>query len=219
MDAASVHSRMSTLEVLRESGVVAVMRGAEPETVVDTAEALVEGGVTALEVTADTPGSTEMIRTLSEELDDEVLVGAGTVLDAATAQSAIAAGAEFVVSPSYHEDVVETCNRYGVLVAPGVMTPTEAVEAFEAGADVVKVFPAKTLGPDHLAAMKGPLAQIPMIPTGGVSTDNAGDYIEAGAVAVGAGSALVDRAAVESGDFDAITERARTFRSVIDEAR
>lgn len=210
---------MSTLDVLRESGVVAVLRGAEAETVVDTAEALVAGGVTALEVTADTAGSTAMIRTLSEELGDDVLVGAGTVLDAATAQSAIAAGAEFVVSPSFHEDVVETCNRYGVLVAPGVMTPTEAVEAFEAGADVVKVFPAATLGPDHLAAMKGPLAQIPMLPTGGVSTENAGDYVEAGAIAVGAGSALVDPTAVRAGDFEAITERARAFRSVIDEAR
>lgn len=210
---------MSSFDTLRESGVVAVMRGAEPETVVDTAKALVAGGVTALEVTADTDDSTEMIRTLSEELDDDVLVGAGTVLDAATAQSAIAAGAEFVVSPSFHEDVVETCNRYGVLVAPGVMTPTEAIEAYEAGADLVKVFPAKTLGPDHLAAMKGPLGQIPMLPTGGVSPDNAGDYIEAGAVAVGAGSALVDREAVEAGDFDAVTERARTFRSVIDDAR
>lgn len=210
---------MSTLDSLRESGVVAVLRGAESETVVDTAEALVEGGVTALEVTADTAGSTEMIRTLAEELGEDVLVGAGTVLDAATAQSAIAAGAEFVVSPSFHEDVVETCNRYGVLVAPGVMTPTEAVEAYEAGADVVKVFPATTLGPDHLAAMKGPLPQIPMLPTGGVSPDNAGDYVEAGAVAVGAGSALVDREAVEAGEFGAITERARTFRGVIEDAR
>nr|WP_313693955.1 bifunctional 4-hydroxy-2-oxoglutarate aldolase/2-dehydro-3-deoxy-phosphogluconate aldolase [Halobaculum sp. XH14] len=210
---------MSTLETLRESGVVAVLRGAESETVVDTARALVEGGVTALEVTADTDGSAEMIRTLSAELDDDVLVGAGTVLDAATAQSAIAAGAEFVVSPSFHEDVVATCNRYGVLVAPGVMTPTEAVEAYEAGADVVKVFPATTLGPDHVAAMKGPLGQIPMLPTGGVSPDNAGAYVEAGAVAVGAGSALVDREAVEAGEFGAITERARTFRGVIEDAR
>ena len=210
---------MSTSEALRESGVVAVLRGADPETVVDTAEALVAGGVTALEVTADTAGSTEMIRTLSTELGEDALVGAGTVLDASTAQSAIAAGAEFVVSPSFHEDVVETCNRYGALVAPGVMTPTEAVEAFEAGADVVKVFPATTLGPDHLAAMKGPLAQIPMLPTGGVTPENAGAYVEAGAVAVGAGSALVDRDSVAAGEFDAVTERAREFRSVIEDGR
>lgn len=204
---------------MRESGVVAVMRGAEPETVVDTAEALVAGGVTALEVTADTAGATKMIATLSEELGDDALVGAGTVLDSETARAAIAAGAAFVVSPSFDEGVVETCNRYGVLCAPGVMTPTEAVEAYEAGAEVVKVFPAKTVGPDHVAALKGPLGQLEIMPTGGVSPDNAGDYIEAGAVCVGAGSALVDRELVEAGEFDAITERAESFRAVIEDAR
>ncbi|MXR41976.1 bifunctional 4-hydroxy-2-oxoglutarate aldolase/2-dehydro-3-deoxy-phosphogluconate aldolase [Halobaculum sp. WSA2] len=213
---------MSTTDAfatMRDSGVVAVLRGAEPETVVDTAEALVAGGVTALEVTADTAGATDMIATLSEELGDDALVGAGTVLDSETARAAIAAGAEFVVSPSFDEGVVETCNRYGVLCAPGVMTPTEAVEAYEAGAEVVKVFPAKTVGPDHVAALKGPLGHLEIMPTGGVSPDNAGDYIEAGAVCVGAGSALVDRDLVEAGDFDAITERAEAFREVIEAAR
>ena len=202
-----------------ESGVVAVLRGAEPETVVDTAEALVAGGVTALEVTADTAGATDMIATLSEALGDDALVGAGTVLDSETARAAIAAGAEFVVSPSFDEGVVETCNRYGVLCAPGVMTPTEAVEAYEAGADLVKVFPAKTVGPDHVAALKGPLGHLEIMPTGGVSPDNAGDYIEAGAACVGAGSALVDRDLVEAGDFEAITERAADFRAVVEAAR
>lgn len=213
---------MSTTDAfatMRDSGVVAVLRGADPETVVDTAEALVAGGVTALEVTADTAGATDMIATLSEELGDDALVGAGTVLDSETARAAIAAGAEFVVSPSFDEGVVETCNRYGVLCAPGVMTPTEAVEAYEAGAEVVKVFPAKTVGPDHVAALKGPLDHLEIMPTGGVSPDNAGDYIEAGAVCVGAGSALVDRDLVEAGDFDAITERAEAFREVIEAAR
>ncbi|WP_435062691.1 bifunctional 4-hydroxy-2-oxoglutarate aldolase/2-dehydro-3-deoxy-phosphogluconate aldolase [Halobaculum sp. EA56] len=213
---------MSTTDAfaaMRESGVVAVLRGAEPETVVDTAEALVAGGVTALEVTADTAGATDMIATLSEELGDDALVGAGTVLDSETARAAVAAGAEFVVSPSFDEGVVETCNRYGVLCAPGVMTPTEAVEAYEAGADVVKVFPAKTVGPDHVAALKGPLGHLEIMPTGGVSPDNAGDYIEAGAVCVGAGSALVDRDLVDVGDFDAITERAEAFRDAIEAAR
>ncbi|QZX98571.1 bifunctional 4-hydroxy-2-oxoglutarate aldolase/2-dehydro-3-deoxy-phosphogluconate aldolase [Halobaculum rubrum] len=213
---------MSTTDAfvaMRESGVVAVLRGAEPETVVDTAEALVAGGVTALEVTADTAGATDMIATLSEELGDDALVGAGTVLDSETARAAIAAGAEFVVAPSFDAGVVETCNRYGVLCAPGVMTPTEAVEAYEAGAEVVKVFPAKTVGPDHVAALKGPLGQLEIMPTGGVSPDNAGAYIEAGAVCVGAGSALVDRDLVDAGDFDAITERAEAFREVIEAAR
>ncbi|MFB9824926.1 bifunctional 4-hydroxy-2-oxoglutarate aldolase/2-dehydro-3-deoxy-phosphogluconate aldolase [Halobaculum roseum] len=212
-------SSTDAFTTMRESGVVAVLRGAEPETVVDTAEALVAGGVTALEVTADTAGATDMIATLSAELGDDALVGAGTVLDSETARAAVAAGAEFVVSPSFDEGVVETCNRYGVLCAPGVMTPTEAVEASEAGAEMVKVFPAKTVGPDHVAAMKGPLGQLEIMPTGGVSADNAGEYIEAGAVCVGAGSALVDRDLVDAGDFDAITERAERFRAVIEDAR
>ena len=212
-------STQETFERVRECGVVAVLRGAEHETVVRTAEALVDGGVTTLEVTADTDGSAEMIRTLSEELGDDASVGAGTVLDSETAQAAIAAGAEFVVSPSFHRDVVETCNRYGALVAPGIMTPTEAVEAFEAGADVVKLFPAATLGPGHLSALKGPLGQIPVMPTGGVSPDNCGEYIEAGAMAVGAGSALVDRDAVDAGEFGRITDNAEAFREAVEAAR
>ena len=212
-------STQETFERVREGGVVAVMRGAESETVVRTAEALVDGGVTALEVTADTAGSTEMIRTLAEELGDDVAVGAGTVLDAETAQAVIAAGAEFVVSPSFHRDVVETCNRYGVLVAPGIMTPTEAVEAVEAGADVVKLFPAATVGPGHVSAIKGPLGHIPVMPTGGVSADNCGEYVEAGAMAVGAGSALVDRDAIDAGEFETITENAEAFRDAIEAAR
>jgi 2-dehydro-3-deoxyphosphogluconate aldolase/(4S)-4-hydroxy-2-oxoglutarate aldolase len=218
---ANVHSNVSTdtFDAIHESGVVAVMRGVDPETLVEIGEALLAGGVTAMEVTADNAGAAEMIRTLEEELGDEAVVGAGTVLDAETAQSVIAAGAEFVVSPSLHTDVIETCNRYGALVAPGVMTPTEAIRGYEAGADVVKVFPAKTVGPDHVAAMKGPLSQIPMLPTGGVDADNAGEFIEAGAVAVGAGSALVPSEAVENEDFEEITRRAEAFTETIEAAR
>ena len=208
-----------TFDAIRESGVVAVMRGVEPETLVEIGEALLAGGVTAIEVTADNAGAAEMIRTLDAELGEEAVVGAGTVLDGETAQSMIAAGAEFVVSPSLHTDVIETCNRYGALVAPGVMTPTEAIDAYEQGADVVKIFPAKTVGPDHVAAMKGPLSQVPMLPTGGVSADNAADFIEAGAVAVGAGSALVPSEAVESEDYAEITRRAEAMTDAVAAAR
>lgn len=213
-------SAQNSLQRIVDSGVIAVLRGANADTVVDTAVALREGGVTAIEVTADTPGAIEMISDVADELDgDETIVGAGTVLDSETCRSALLAGAEFVVSPSLHEDVIETCNRYGAPVAPGVMTPTEAVRAYECGADVVKVFPASTLGPGHLSSMKGPLGQIPMIPTGGVTVDNAGDYIEAGAVAVGAGSALVDDEACANGDFETITETARRFSEAVESAR
>ena len=206
-----------TLSQIADSGVVAVLRGVDPDQLVGIVEALQAGGVDVVEITADTPAVTDLIGTLTDTFDD-LVVGTGTVLDAETAQSTIAAGAAFVISPSLHLDVIETCNRYGVVCAPGVMTPTEAIRGYEAGADFVKVFPAKTVGPDHLAAMTGPLGHIPMMPTGGVSPDNAGDYVEAGAFAVGAGGALVDYEAAARGDYDVITETAQAFTRVIGEA-
>ena len=208
-----------TLSRLDDSGVVAVLRGVEADQLIEITEALREGGVTAVEITADTPDVAEKLGDVAGSFDDEVVVGTGTVLDSETARTTLMAGAEFVVSPSLHEDVIETCNRYGAVTAPGVMTPTEAVRGYEAGADFVKVFPAKTVGPAHLGAMKGPLGQIPMMPTGGVSPDNAADYIDAGAFAVGAGGALVDYDAAERGDYESITETAREFTRVVEEAR
>ena len=207
-----------TLSRIADSGVVAVLRGVDADQLVGIAEALQAGGVDVVEITADTPAVTDLIETLTDTFDD-LVVGTGTVLDAETARSTIAAGAAFVVSPSLHEDVIETCNRYGVVCAPGVMTPTEAIRGYEAGADFVKVFPAKTVGPDHLAAMKGPLGQIPMMPTGGVGPTNAGEYVEAGAFAVGAGGALVDYEAAARGDYEVITETAREFTRVVEDAR
>ena len=207
-----------TLSQIADGGVVAVLRGVDADQLVAIAEALQAGGVDVVEITADTPAVTDLIETLTGTFDD-LVVGTGTVLDAETAQETIAAGASFVVSPSLHEDVIETCNRYGVVCAPGVMTPTEAIRGYEAGADFVKVFPAKTVGPAHLGAMKGPLGQIPMMPTGGVGPDNAGDYVEAGAFAVGAGGALVDYEAAARGDYEVITETAREFTRVVEDAR
>jgi 2-dehydro-3-deoxyphosphogluconate aldolase/(4S)-4-hydroxy-2-oxoglutarate aldolase len=207
-----------TLSRIADSGVVAVLRGVDADQLVGIAEALQAGGVDVVEITADTPAVTDLIETLTDTFDD-LVVGTGTVLDAETARSTIAAGAAFVVSPSLHEDVIETCNRYGVVCAPGVMTPTEAIRGYEAGADFVKVFPAKTVGPDHLAAMKGPLRQIPLMPTGGVDPTNAGEYVEAGAFAVGAGGALVDYEAAARGDYEVITETAREFARVVEDAR
>ena len=208
-----------TLSRIVDSGVVAVLRGVPADQLIEIAEALREGGVTAVEITADTPDVADLIGEVAGSFDDEVVVGTGTVLDSETARTTLMAGAEFVVSPSLHEDVIETCNRYGAVSAPGVMTPTEAIRGYEAGADFVKVFPAKTVGPAHLGAMKGPLGQIPMMPTGGVGPDNAGDYVEAGAFAVGAGGALVDYDAAERGDYESITETARELVQVVEEAR
>jgi 2-dehydro-3-deoxyphosphogluconate aldolase/(4S)-4-hydroxy-2-oxoglutarate aldolase len=208
-----------TLSRLVDSGVVAVLRGVEADQLIEITDALREGGVTAVEITADTPNVAEKLGEVAGSFDDEVVVGTGTVLDSETARTTLMAGAEFVVSPSLHEDVIETCNRYGAVSAPGVMTPTEAVRGYEAGADFVKVFPAKTVGPAHLGAMKGPLGQIPMMPTGGVGPGNAADYIDAGAFAVGAGGALVDYDAADRGDYEAITETAREFVQVVEDAR
>ena len=208
-----------TLQRIEEAGVVAVLRGVEPDTVEQVADAIVEGGVTALEVTADSPDAMDMIETLTETIGDEALVGVGTVLDSETTRAAIAAGAEFVVCPTFDEGVVETCNRYGIPVAPGVFTPTEAQQAYEAGADVVKVFPAKSGGPGHVSALKGPLGHLNIIPTGGVGPGNAGEYIEAGAMAVGAGGAILDHDAVDDGDYEQLTENAAALVRAVEDAR
>ena len=206
-------------ERIVDSGVVAVLRGVDAERVEPVVDALLEGGVEAVEITADTPGAMEMIRDVAESVGDEALLGAGTVLDSETARAALLAGAEFVVTPTLSREVIETCNRYGVLVAPGVMTPTEAATAYEAGADLCKLFPASTVGPGQVKAIGGPLEQIPLVPTGGVSTDNAADYFEAGAVAVGVGRALVSDADVEAGEYDRITETAAELVDIADEHR
>ncbi|WP_049893824.1 bifunctional 4-hydroxy-2-oxoglutarate aldolase/2-dehydro-3-deoxy-phosphogluconate aldolase [Salinarchaeum sp. Harcht-Bsk1] len=208
-----------TLQRIEEAGVVAVLRGVEPDTVEQVAEAIVEGGVTALEVTADSHDAMDMIETLTETVGDDALVGVGTVLDSETTRAAIAAGAEFVVCPTFDRGVVETCNRYGVPVAPGVFTPTEAQQAYEAGADVVKVFPAKSGGPGHVSALKGPLGHLNVIPTGGVGPSNAGEYVEAGAMAVGAGGAILDHDAVDAGDYEQLTENAAALVRAVEDAR
>jgi len=217
--ASMASTRTRRFDRLVDSGVVAVMRGMDPDVAIEAVTALHEGGVTAVEFTADTPGAMGMIREVAGSFDDEVILGAGTVLDGETARQALLAGAEFVVSPSLHEDVIEVCNRYAAPTAPGIMTPTEAVRATEAGADFVKVFPAATVGPGHLSALKGPLGHVELMPTGGVGLDNAAEFIEAGAICVGAGSALVDDEAIAAGEFEVLTETAAAFVAEIEAAR
>ena len=212
--------RQSVRDRVVESGVIAVLRGIDEEQIVPVARAIHEGGVDALEVTADGTRASEQIAAVDRELEDTgAIVGAGTVLDAPTAQSVIDAGAEFVVSPHTDVETVKLCNRQGVLSAPGVMTPTEAVTALEAGADVLKLFPASTVGPGHIGAIRGPLGDVDVIPTGGISTTNVESYFDAGAVAVGAGSALVDYDAIADGDMDRVRETAAEFVEVIESAR
>ncbi len=209
----------ATLDRIADAGVVAVLRGVDADRAVETARALARGGVGAVEVTLDATGAVEALAAVRTALDDETLVGAGTVMDAAAASRAVGAGAEFVVAPHVDTTVVETANRYGVAAMPGAMTPTEAVRAAEAGADAVKVFPAATVGPAHLRRLRGPLPQIPLVPTGGVDADSVDEFFAAGATAVGAGSALVDDAAVAAGDWDAVEARAREFVGAVADAR
>ena len=203
---------------LVDSGVIAILRGIDPDSALDVASAIVDGGVTALEVTADTDGVTESIDRLSGRFDG-VSIGAGTVLDPETARAVQLAGAEFIVTPTVNRDVIEVGNRYGTPVASGAYTPTEALRAYEAGAEFVKIFPAKTGGPEHIAAIGGPLPQIPLVPTGGIDSANANAYVEAGAVAVGVGSAIVDDAAIAKNDYDAISENARRMVEAVRDAR
>jgi len=203
-----------------DSGVTAVLRGIDEDDIVPVAEAVHEGGVTALEVTADAKRCSEMIAAVDRATaDTDAIVGAGTVMDAAAARNVIEAGAEFVLAPNLNEDVIDVCNREGVVCIPGVMTPTEAAEAMEAGADMLKMFPASTVGPGHIGALQGPLGDVPIMPTGGVSTDNVADYFDAGAVAVGAGSALVDYDAIEREDWDGVRESATAFVEAVEDAR
>ena len=210
--------RTDRLDRISEGGVIAILRGVARDDAVAVADAVVDAGVTALEVTADTPNAMASIEAIADRVDDAV-VGAGTVLDAETARAAQLAGAEFLVTPTVNRGVIRTANRYGTPVVVGAYTPTEAIEAYEAGADAVKVFPAKTGGPDHVAAIGGPLPQIPLVPTGGVGADNAGEYVRAGAVAVGVGSSIVDDEAIADGDSDAIRSNARAVVEAVAAAR
>ena len=212
---------MNAYDRLLESGVVAVLRDIDADAMVETVTALRAGGVTAFEVTVDARDATQLVSTVVEafDTDEETVVGAGSVLDAAGARTAIEAGAEFVVGPTLEPAVIETANRYGVPVAPGVMTPTEALRAAEAGADLIKVFPAATVGPDHLSAIQAPLGELALMPTGGIGPDNVADFFDAGANVVGAGSALIDYDAIERGDFDAVEEHAAAFVAAVEDAR
>jgi 2-dehydro-3-deoxyphosphogluconate aldolase/(4S)-4-hydroxy-2-oxoglutarate aldolase len=197
------------------SGVVAVIRAQSPDQLMPLAAALLEGGVLAIEVTMTTPRAIAGIERLADQLGDRAIVGVGTVLDAHTARDAIAAGAQFVVSPVFDADVVATTKRYGKISVPGAFTPTEILAAWTAGADVVKVFPGTSLGPQYFRDVLAPLPQVRLTPTGGVDLKNAGDWIRAGAACVGVGSSLVTKEALAKGDWPAITATAQAFGAAV----
>jgi len=204
---------------VEDAGVVAVIRLQDPARLRSVIEALAAGGVRALEVTMTVPRAIELIADIAPSLNDEFLIGAGTVLDPGTAGRAIDAGAAFVVSPVFRRDVIAECHRHDRPAMPGCFTPTEILEAWDAGADIVKVFPATSLGPGFFKDVRAPLPHVKLMPTGGVSIENAGEWIRAGAVAVGVGSALLDPKAIAAGDYGSITERARRLVENVRAAR
>jgi 2-dehydro-3-deoxyphosphogluconate aldolase / (4S)-4-hydroxy-2-oxoglutarate aldolase len=211
-------TRADTVRRIEALGAVAVLRLDDAARLRPVVDALAEGGIGALELTMTMRGALEAIAALNA-VGDEILIGAGTVLDAETARLAIFAGARFVVSPTFSPALVEMCHRYDVAAIPGGFTATEILAAWQAGADLVKVFPAASLGPGYIKDLRGPLPQIRLMPTGGVSADNAGAYLAAGAVAVGVGGALVDGNAIARGDHGALTREARRLVQAIRAAR
>jgi len=208
-------SREADLSRVVECGILAVVRAPDPSGLVEVIRALADGGVTVAEVTFTVPGAAEVIREARRQLGDRVFLGAGTVLDAETARIALLAGAEFIVAPTVNLDVIRLCRRYDKLVMPGAFTPTEILAAWEAGADVVKVFPADTLGPAFFRAMKGPLPQVKLMPTGGVDLTTAPEFLKAGAVCLGVGSQMVDPKLVAAKQYDAIADLARQYAAVV----
>jgi 2-dehydro-3-deoxyphosphogluconate aldolase / (4S)-4-hydroxy-2-oxoglutarate aldolase len=208
------------IAALRNSGVVAVIRTENPGDLVSVSKALCEGGVKFVEITMTMPGALEIIRDAAAQLKDtDVFVGVGTVLDAPTARAAIIAGAQFVVGPVLDVDTIRLCNSYGVVVMPGALTPTEIFQAWKAGADVVKVFPGNIGGPDYLKTIKEPLPQIELLPTKGVDFDTAAAYIRAGAIAVGAGASLVNKALIAAKQYARIAENAARMIQIVRDAK
>ncbi|MCT4686812.1 bifunctional 4-hydroxy-2-oxoglutarate aldolase/2-dehydro-3-deoxy-phosphogluconate aldolase [Vallitalea sp.] len=210
--------RMETIKKIVDSGVVAVIRAESKEDGMKIIEAVKAGGIKALEITMTVPGAVDIIKELTDLYKDEdVIIGAGTVLDPETARACILAGAEYIVSSSFNPETVKLCNRYRVPVMPGIMTPAEALTALESGVEILKVFPGNAFGPSIIKAFKGPMPQGNYMPTGGVSLDNVHEWIEAGAVAVGTGSVLTKGA--KTGNYELVTETAKKFVNAVKEAR
>lgn len=198
---------------------MAIVRMREAAKVKAVVEALLAGGVRTLEITMTVPRAIELIAEVAADLSEDFTLGAGTVLDAATARQVIAAGARFVVAPNLNPEVIRVCHEHDVAVMPGCFTPTEIVAAWQGGADIVKLFPAGAVGPAYLKDVRAPLPQVPLMPTGGVTLESAGEWIRAGAVALGMGGALVDPAAIAEGRLDEITARAKRLLESVRTAR
>jgi 2-dehydro-3-deoxyphosphogluconate aldolase/(4S)-4-hydroxy-2-oxoglutarate aldolase len=208
------------IEQLESLGLVPVVRAASADEAMQAIEAIRAGGVNVLEITMTVPGAVKVIEKVADKYGSDVLVGAGTVLDPETARACLLAGAQFIVSPALNLDTIALCQRYSAPIMPGVLTPTEVITAWSAGADFVKVFPAGSVGgASYIKNLKGPFPQVKMIPTGGVSLKTAADFIKAGAAALGVGTDLVDVKAIRAGEAHVVTERAQQFLEIVREAR
>jgi len=213
-------NKTEVIKQIKDIGLIPVVRATSADEAMRAIDAIREGGVSVLEITMTVPGAVGVIEQLTKKYGSDVLVGAGTVLDAETARACMLSGAQFIVSPALNMETIECCRRYGVAVMPGALTPTEVVQAWTAGADLVKVFPAGALGgASYLKALKAPLPHIELVPTGGVSLKTAADFIKAGASALGVGADLVDLKAIRDGQASVITERAKQFVQIVREAR
>jgi 2-dehydro-3-deoxyphosphogluconate aldolase/(4S)-4-hydroxy-2-oxoglutarate aldolase len=211
--------RKSVVAAVEEAGIVAVIRIKEPERLKAVVDAIADGGIRVLEVTMTVPGAVELIADLAPRMPAGFLLGAGTVVDVATVGRVIDAGAKFIVSPVYRQETIDAAHKRNVAFMPGCFSPTEILAAWDGGADVVKVFPATALGPGYIKDVRGPLPHVKMMPTGGVTLDNAGDWIRAGAVAVGVGTALLDASAIAEGKYDVLRRNAERIVASVRAAR
>jgi 2-dehydro-3-deoxyphosphogluconate aldolase/(4S)-4-hydroxy-2-oxoglutarate aldolase len=211
--------KAETINIICETGVIAIMRAKSSEQLVAAADAIYKGGVRAIEVTMTTPGALDVIAQAKQQLGSEVIFGAGTVLDPETGRLAILAGADFVVSPTLNLGLVELCNRYGVPAMPGCYSPTEILAGWQAGADFIKLFPASAGGPDLLQAILAPLPQVRIVPVGGVDLDTAAAFIRKGAAALGVGSSLINQKLLDAADMGELTRRAAAFVEQVSRGR
>src|SRR5437879_5268168 len=212
-------SKETQLRQVLDSGIVAVVRSPDSQQLVEAARALADGGVNVVEITMTVPDALDVVRQVRRALGDRLLLGAGTVLDPETARAALLAGAEFLVAPTVNLEVIRLCQRYDKLVIPGAFTPTEILSAWEAGADIVKVFPAEVVGPAFFKAMRGPLPPIRLMPTGGVDLTTAAAFLKAGACCLGVGAQLVEPRAIADRNFGRIRDLARQYAAIVKQAR
>ena len=215
-----MRDKNSNLKMLIEGGIVPVVRASSVNEAINIVDAIVKGGINTIEITMTVPNAISVIKTITEKFKDDILLGAGTVLDTETARMSILAGAEFIVSPCLSEEIIKICRRYSKIVISGAMTPTEILKAWEIGADIVKIFPAGNLGgPEYIKAIKAPLPQILLNPTGGVNLKNAGEFIKTGASVISVGSSLLDKKAISGKKFEILTKKARQFVEEIQKVR